>query len=379
MKGRSRATGALATAAGVLALSLACLALLETGLRVAGRLATGEWPETAAERRFAANTAYNRLFRTHPWLHTSAREGASLPDGAVGEGRVHIDRLGYRSPERPLERPPGVRRVLVSGGSTTFDLGATHDRATWPWQLELGLREQGLPVEVWNAGLPTWTSLENVVSLAVRDLDLEPDVAVLYQGINDLRPGSAVPFDRHYERQAEATRRTLAFDLAPVPWVQRSIAVERARGWVGRLERLPSVLRPPPQAQRVERLPDEAVRTFERNVRSYVAIARSAGARVLLVTQVLWLDASSRESEVHSLEQWIPGLDGPSAVVELERLNDVVRRVAADERVALADVARDVAWADEDFGDPMHFRDAGSEKLARHLAPRVSALLAGVE
>ena len=64
---------------------------------------------------------------------------------------------------------------------------------------------------------------------AVRDIDLEPDVVVLYQGINDLQPASLDPFDPAYERHADLTRRALGFDLPALPWHRRSLLVEELR------------------------------------------------------------------------------------------------------------------------------------------------------
>jgi lysophospholipase L1-like esterase len=379
MERASGMTGPARATVGVVALAVATLALLECGMRVAGRIDSGEWPITAAVRRDRALDDYNALFREHPWLHEVAREGATYERHFRDRAAIRINQLGYRSPERPLARPHGVRRVLVSGGSTTFDVLARDEDATWPGRLEHELHEHGVTAEVWNAGLPGWTSLENVISLAVRDLALEPDVAVLFQGLNDLQPCSLEPFDAYYERHAVLSRRALAFDRPPVPWPAHLLLVERTRRALGLRTSAMDALRPPPEVRRVARLPDAAVETFARNVRSYVALARSGGARVLLVTQTVRLRGGSEKTDARYLEQWIPGLEVHVAGRELERLDDAMRAVAASEGVALADAARDVAWTDGDFGDSMHTSAGGSKKLARFLAPYVSALLAGAE
>ena len=269
-----------------------------------------------------------------------------------------------------------MRRILVSGGSTTFDALATSDAVSWPWQLEQALAAGRSGVEVWNAGMPTWTSLENVISLAVRDVDLEPDVAVLFQAINDLQPASAAAFDPQYEEHARMTRRALGFDLEPLPWHRRLLLVEAVRGLLP-VEAAPvhSPL-PDPEPRRSERLPAEAVATFERNVRSFIALARGHGAEVLLVTQPIRLRTGRVDEDAAYLEQSIPGPSGRSAAVEVERLNAVLREVAREEDVALADAAREIGWRDEDFGDPVHHTRAGAEKLVRFLAPRIDALAA---
>ena len=45
-----------------------------------------------------------------------------------------LNSLGFLTPERPFEKPAGVRRIVILGGSTTID-GFT-DPETWPARLE---------------------------------------------------------------------------------------------------------------------------------------------------------------------------------------------------------------------------------------------------
>ena len=83
--------------------------------------------------------------------------------------------------------------------------------------------------------------------------------------------------------------------------------------------------------------------------------------------------AASAEADARWLEPWIPGLRGNRLPGELERLNNVLRDLASDE-VSVADAARDIAWTDDDFGDPVHYRPSGSSKLALFIADRVDTM-----
>jgi lysophospholipase L1-like esterase len=359
----------LAAALALGAVTVGICALLEGGARVYFRLSSGRWPQTLASVIWTGRQNSNRIFRADPYLNTAPREGTST----VATGRhMSFNSRGYRSPERSPAKPPGTLRVVTAGGSTTFDIGVPDDSISWPWQLETDLRQRGVAAEVWNAGFPGWTSQENVIALAIRDLDLQPDLLVLYQGINDLQPAATVPFDAEYESDhVRLSKEALGIAEAPLPWYRYSVFLEntlpQARKWVGLAE--PSA---PPVAARLGRVPDEALATFERNVRSFIALGRSHGARVMLVTQPLRL-RSGQAFDAALLEQWIPGLDGRMAPRELERFNDVLRHVAVDEKVELGDAAREVAWEDVDFVDPMHFGSSGSTKLAAYLAAKVAA------
>ncbi|HVS00575.1 MAG TPA: SGNH/GDSL hydrolase family protein [Thermoanaerobaculia bacterium] len=349
--------------------AMSLLVLAEAGLRVAGRVGGGAWPRTRAAEFYDQVLLLRSICRDHPFLNTAPRPGAA----AVVFGKsAALNRLGYRSPERPRAKPPGVRRVVAAGGSTTFDVLADDNGATWPSRLEERLRASGRPVEVWNAGFPGWTTLESLISLAIRDVDLAPDVVLLYHAVNDLQPASHEPFDPQYDGgHAGISRKALGLDLPPPSWLDRLLLVERLRGLAGGPSDPWQALAVKGSGRRRERIGEAGIAAFERNVRSFVALAGSRGATVVLMTQPLRLRAAHREADLAHLAGWYPELDPAAAPHEIARLNDVLRRLGAEGVGELADVARDIPWTDEDFGDPVHYAAPGREKLVGYLAPRI--------
>ncbi len=231
---------------------------------------------------------------------------------------------------------------------------------------------------MWNAGFPGWTSLESLIALETRDLELGPDVVVLYQGINDLQPAAHEPLDPQYEAfHVPMQLGYLGFETPSIAWYERLVLLELARNAVFG-ERPPAIQGLParPPSTRTTLTPG-ALRVFARNVRSIVAVAREHGARVVLVTQPLRRRDAGWASDRKVLETWIPDLDPEAAFPALDALNDLLRLVARTDGVVLADAARDVAWTDRDFADPMHTTGYGSMKLAHFLAPVVASLLPG--
>jgi lysophospholipase L1-like esterase len=351
----------------VLAAGVALLA--EAALRVAGRLRSGDWPQSRKSRFQAELESLRAVYRGHPFLNTAPREGGSVV--ALGKS-VALNSLGYRSPERPLRKPAGARRLVLAGGSTTFDVSAPSNAETWPYLLEARLGG----VEVWNAGFPGWTSLESTVSFALRERDLEPEIVVLYHGVNDLQPAAHAPFDRQYERgHAELARRALGLELEPLGWLGRSLLWEwlvDRRGERDLWAAVGAEASAGGRRERTGRIGEPALAAFARNLGSAVAIAHDAGARVVVATQPLRIRAAQRDADLRYLEGWYPNLVASAAPAELERLNDVTRRLASARGLPLADVAADIAWTDADFADPFHYTASGREKLAAHLAARLT-------
>lgn len=346
----------------IFALAVALLGVLELAVRGWERVRLGHWPQTRAAAFYQELERGFSLYRRHAFLNMAPQEGRSVT--AFGKTAT-FNGLGYRSPERPAAKPDGVTRVLLAGGSTTFDLLAENDAATWPWQLEAALRRRGCEVEIWNAGFPGWTSVENTISLMLRDLELEPDWVVLFQGINDLQPASLEPFDRHYEGHAEEARRAMA-ELPPRPWYGRSLLLEKLSPRT-KNDLWQRIGPGDGHGERAQRLSDSAVRVFDSHIRSFI---RLAGVRVALMTQTLRLRQAHAEQDRRYLAGWMPGLEPEAAPGQLERLNDVLRTAAQQQGgVDLIDAARDVEWTDADFADAMHFSAAGSRRLAGFLAP----------
>src|ERR1700687_2022848 len=108
----------------ILAITLGLLAAAEASVRLYLRLRTGACPETAASPARRQQAEVLKLYRLHPFLNTAPHGGRRVR--AFGK-EAGFNALGYRSPERPRERPPGVLRVLCAGGSTTFHLLAASD------------------------------------------------------------------------------------------------------------------------------------------------------------------------------------------------------------------------------------------------------------
>ncbi len=356
----------------ILGIAIALLGTLEIAVRIYSRVTTGQWMNTQSEMFHSQVLASMEMVRLHPFINTAPREGART----VAFGKViTFNSLGYRSSERPEKKSEGSFRILCSGGSTTLDMLAQNDAETWPWLLEQALVDRGFQAEIWNSSVPAWSSLENLISLMIRDIDLEPDVLVLFQGINDLRPASFEPFDRQYEGHARQVRDVMGFHLQPLRWHQRSILLETLRMKLSGPKSPYELLRIRHEGERLQTLQEAGVKIFERNVRSFIAAGKARGSSVVLLTQMLRIREDHAAQDQGYLGGMFPGLAPEAAIAGLDQLNDVLRKLAAEEGVIFADANRDVQWEDEDFGDPMHFSPRGSQRFGRYLEGFVAAEL----
>jgi lysophospholipase L1-like esterase len=130
------------------------------------------------------------IYRGHPFTNYRLNEGYRSRDG-----QSRHDEFGLRGPEVAVPKPKGTYRIICIGGSTTYCTEVREDDFAYPAQLGRVLRERygHSEVEVLNAGVGGWSSWECLIDLELRLIDLEPDLLVVYHGINDVYPRFVPP------------------------------------------------------------------------------------------------------------------------------------------------------------------------------------------
>ena len=358
-----------------LGIAAALFLALEGGCRAALRVKTGAWPETRVEGYTRFVEKIGKAFRRDPLLVVAGRENATLE--AAGK-TLHFNARGQRATnvrDLPLPKPPGVFRIVCAGGSTTLVVLAPDDAATWPARLGARLAPRA---DVANAGFTGWTSLESLVSLAVRDVDLSPDLVIVFSGVNDLQPAGHVPFTRDYSLgHLDLLPRVTGVERVPVRLVSRSVLLEFL---LGRL-RAPGA---PAGAEgyapayawtgpKQDDIPAAAVEVYERNLRSTIGVARAHGARTLLVAQQVRLRKGREAEDGAWISAWTPGLTTKGYLAGLARYNEVSRSLAARGEADFLDPLGDGSFPDSAFADPVHFSPEGSDLFAARLAAFLTA------
>jgi len=208
---------------------LLSLGVLELGAR---RLRSGVAAEPGAE-----------IYRTPcPYLMFAGKPGAvaDIADCMTRyqgpPAHVEMDEMGVRRDDRITQpKRPDATRIVVLGGSTVF-LGST-SADTIPARLERLLHEGGrTDVEVFNFGVVSYVSGQDLMMLLHRVADLSPDMVIAYGGGNDIftpfgydpRPG--YPYNFFMVEDAIATARgTNSWDLLSA-LAARSALVSLTRG-----------------------------------------------------------------------------------------------------------------------------------------------------
>lgn len=176
----------------IAAVALALLALEGVSwvaLRVLdGRSGLDRGPEWLVHAMSAMESGFYRPDPHALWTLTPKYREEPTGDGIWGADTLQLNAFGHRSPSMSREKPEGVRRVLVLGGSHPFGMWVGMQEV-YSAVLERRLNEASDGVwQVLNAASPGHTTYQGARYLAHRGLAFEPDVVIFDLGVNDNLP-----------------------------------------------------------------------------------------------------------------------------------------------------------------------------------------------
>jgi len=107
---------------------------------------------------------------------------------------INVNSDGFRGPEITKEKQDNTYRIIVVGGSTTYGSGVKDDE-THPAHLQkiFDSKELDFKVEVINGGVPGAWSQNEVRFIKEKMIDYEPDLFIVYDGVNDIQKREGEP------------------------------------------------------------------------------------------------------------------------------------------------------------------------------------------
>jgi lysophospholipase L1-like esterase len=341
---------AKATALGVVILGL--LGLLALGgvrlnavvcLAVGGLLALGQWRLSA--RRVAEYPA------------GLTRKPAPYVMFTGAPGQLDHNELGYRGPLPARPKPPDEFRVFVLGGSAVYGTGPKH--LTIPHQLgELARQSGRSQVRVYNWGVVSQASSQELATVALRITRYAPDVVVLYSGGNDVsgaytydpRPGH--PFNFVLQESAVGVFQEGGLSVVAAGALTQANAVRFLFG----PELADAVAQLPPVRRRVgygtSRWEEDVTRTYLENVESACRLGSGLGFRVAVALQPLVYFSPQADSY-----RDLPPDFRPYAERQYERIRQGLQELSgrtAAESCLFADLSRVCARGECVFQDMIH-------------------------
>jgi len=301
--------------------------------------------------------------------------------------------LGFRGPELPKEdsSQQGNRlsflKIITIGGSTT-ECHFLSDDKTWPYLLGKRLSDSFRNCWLDNAGLDGHSTYGHIVLLNGHVKKLRPSVVLFLTGINDVENAAPTFHDKMNTRGAFPDWRHYIFENSEV----LNLLLNMARGWRAQkfnnttndLLVLDSIQRRP--------LPDSTVQRRMAAQRPYLDAYRSRLLQLadtclawhilpVFITQPNQFGAgrdsiTGADLELFPTDAADRGINGRLMWDILEQYNDVVRRMCAEKRLPLVDLARLMPKNSLYFYDMSHFTNEGAAEVSAIVAQQLRPVLA---
>lgn len=357
--------------------SLACLALLEFAFR---RIAPIQDPYAELKvPRPEINQYIRSQFPKNLRFVTEPEDG--LP-GVKGPNVFTTNNMGFRGDELMMPKPANEFRIFMVGGSTTECLYLDDANAvTKVLQNDLNQHPlNNLTFKVYNAGKSGDAIDDHLSMIGHRIVHLQPDMIILFAGINDLtrsinnfdylhyvEPGPPDRFRylRYLATESQIVRRLYYLFNRTKPRVTQVFQEIHYHSQIRENVRLCDSL---PLSNERPRIDQNA---FLNNLKTIAGVAQAHGIKLVLMTQqTTWTGpATSGLKEWH----WILCRSGTRYREDfmqeaLTALNDQTRQVAQQYSLPLYDLAGTMPKSRDLFYDDVHFNDRGAREAALELA-----------
>lgn len=315
------------------------------------------------------------LFDPHPYLIY-----ANAPN--YHEVNNQHNSMGYRGEEFEQPKPDGIYRIVTIGGSTTYGVGVTDDfRQSYPYQLQEYLQANGFPqVEVINAGVPGYTSHESFINLQMRVLTLNPDLIIIYHGINDAHARLVYPYSQYRADNIGYRGPIIQDTVMPNIWEYstflRILGIQS--GWINSHNTLewtrvrdawssyagafatsqhrggyPDGIFQ--EASAMDMIVNNPPIYFESNLRSMADLAHARGVDVMFSTFAYDPNTANQ-----------PTVSTPEYILMLDQHNEVTKAVAETTDSYLFDLTSVMPMGQEYFADGRHMTELGNHIRAEY-------------
>ena len=279
--------------------TIGCFAVLEVALRLASfefspythydKANWGPFPEAGIHADYLPDA---ELF----WRFIPSHELGKF----FGPGG-RINRFGFRGPEIEVAKDPTRRRIAALGDSGTFGW-AVAEADSYPRQLEQILNSEpgSPPVEVINAGVPGYTSLQGLRWFESHVARFSPDLIVISFGGNDADSLEVADKDRHFLPATMTLQRVLLMTRV-YQLVYRIVAVRKYA---------------PAYADKRLWVPRVSLDDFAANINRMIDLATDRRIRVLLLArrggphEESYLDVLREISRSRGVPYLDEGIDG---------------------------------------------------------------------
>ena len=243
-------------------------------------------------------------------------------------------------------------------------MGVNNDE-TWPSHLA---KELGANYEVINMGVPGYSSRENLLQSEMYLSELQPDLAIYYIGLNDLRN---INIENLADDYSDFHQPSLygAFGLCKNENIPALASLKLMVLFGQKLNLIETC---PNQEVDVKTrghqgVDERALSIYKSNLERIISLCKSNGIEVMLVPQTLLEEVLI----TGDYSWWIPFVPTEEMDNMMNDYNVALKTVTDSNRISFVSEALEHHWKKEDFVDLSHFDSEANLELAKIIANKL--------
>ena len=294
---------------------------------------------------------------------TDEETGLRIPKASSKNGHIGVNSLGFRGPEIPLPKPSGTIRLAFLGGSTTWCAEVSNDEATWPHLVTRNLQGKfpDWNFDYVNGGVPGYSTIESTKNLLGRVQKTNPDLIFIYHATNDLS---------YDTRKMAMTQGVFSGKPENPSWLAKySIAWFLIEKNIALWSKKQQVILDNSRLLNFE--PSELSGDFKRRLKFLIQKSKEVAPLVAIATfSHQYRRTQSPEEQMRAAETsifYMPYMNPDRLLMAFEEYNKVIREVAKEASIILIEDEESIPGDNIHFNDSVHFKDAGSQQMARRV------------
>jgi lysophospholipase L1-like esterase len=289
------------------------------------------------------------------------------PEYRFSSGYKPHNSRGFRQPEWPERKEPDAIRIIALGGSTTYGAHYEEEQGVWPALLEKRLQVlyPDVKIEVFNLGVPSYTTHEILGIMAMLAPSLAPDIVIIHVGANEAF-GSCYPD----EGGPDNTNFRFAWNYRPLPdmikFGMRKSFLLRSVGilWLSREGRLPGAMISatqypvPPKEEIIENSRKATGKYFRQNLTTLIALSRHIDAVPVFLTHPFHPGWNPQDTYTQSV------------ILALIRNNQIIQEIGKEYHAVVVDLYTQMQNP-ELFSDALHATPEGMSMKAQLIVDQI--------
>lgn len=288
------------------------------------------------------------VFKEHPYLSGMAKQNFRYVNR---QGlTVTTDQRGFRI-TRKNDYEKNAINIICLGGSTTFGT-LTTDEDSWPYKLQEKL---GAGYNVFNMGVPGYTTLEAMIQLITFVPELNPNIIIFYEGWNDIRNYHVEPKSPDYYWHGMSQKTNLEFGNRTL-W--DNFFITKFSTHIGRI--LNPSLSSLSNAEVFTSNDPYVDSLYVRNLRTMKSLGNHLKAKMIFIPQVLNVDSLSKATGAY---RWTPHIQNKQMPLMMERFNTLMQNTIQRDAntVVIENIQNKYKWTPQHFIDFGHFNKTGGD------------------